>query len=103
MQQGSIYKGSISHLQNILLKLTVYGTYKPEDSLKGYAEIHLNSKNGWFIDSGNSILLVLGTSLLFARDVLIEWKIENSNTTILYMKYLVWFNSILTIDMKYIL
>ena len=33
-------KGKLDHLQNISLKRTVDGTYKAEDTLKEYAEIH---------------------------------------------------------------
>ena len=87
-------KSQLDQLQNISQISTVDGTYKAEDTLKEYAEIHLKSKNERFIDSTNRILLVLETSLLFAADVLYHksyyesfrspwWKRkkENSNTT----------------------
>ena len=60
-------KGRLDHLQNISLKGTVHRNYKEEDTLKEYAEIHLKS-NKRFISSANRILLVLGTSSLFAAD-----------------------------------
>ena len=87
-------KGQLHHLQNILLKRTVDGTYKAENKLKEYAEMHLKLKNERFIDSANRILFVLGNSSLFATDISYHksyyesfrsprWKrkIGNSNTT----------------------
>ena len=62
-------KGQLHHLQNILLKRTVDGTYKAENKLKEYAEMHLKLKNEGFIDSANRILFVLGNSSLFATDI----------------------------------
>ena len=38
-------KVPLDHLQNISLKQTVDGTYKAEDKLTEFAEIHLKSKN----------------------------------------------------------
>ena len=59
----------LDHLQNVSLNQTVDGTYKAEDKLTEFAEIHLKSKSEGFIDGGNRILLVLGTSSLFVPHV----------------------------------
>ena len=48
-------KGQLDHLQNISLKRTVDETFKAEDTLKGYNQNHLQSKNERFINSANSI------------------------------------------------
>ena len=69
MRQRSICKGSIRSPIKYITKQTVDGTYKAEDTLKKYAEIHLKSKKERFISNANRILLVLGTSSLFAADV----------------------------------
>ena len=87
-------KGQLDHLQNISLKRTVDETFKAEDTLKGYNQNHLQSKNERFINSANSIFWVLRVSPLFAADVSYRksyyesfrspWrkrKIDNSNAT----------------------
>ena len=62
-------KGRLDQLINIALKGAVDGTYVAESTLKEHAEIHLKLDNGKYIDSANKVLLVLGTSSLFAADV----------------------------------
>ena len=70
------------------------GTYVAESTLKEYGEIHLKLDNEKYTDSANRILVVLGTSLLFAADVSYHkscydgfrsswWKtkLENKSTT----------------------
>ena len=87
-------KGQLDQLINIALKRAVDGTYVAESTLKEYAEIHLKLDNEKYIDSANRILLVLGTSSLFAADVSYHkscydgfrsswWKtkLENKSTT----------------------
>ena len=63
-------KGRLDQLIKIALKRAVDGTYVAESTLKEYAEIHLKLDNEKYIDSANRILLVHGTSSLFAADVL---------------------------------
>ena len=48
-------KGQLDHLQNISLKRTVDETFKAEDTLKGYNQNYLQSKNERFINSANRI------------------------------------------------
>ena len=84
----------LDQLINTALKRAVDGTYVAESTLKEYAEIHLKLDNEKYIDSANRILLVLGTSSLFAADVSYHksrydgfrsswWKtkLENKSTT----------------------
>ena len=63
-------KGQSDHLQNVSLKRTVNENYEAEDTLKEYAEIHLESKNERFIGNTSSILLFLRTSSLFATYII---------------------------------
>ena len=62
-------KGRLDQLINIVLKRAVDGTYVANSTLKEYAEIRIKLDNEKYIDSANRILLVLGTSSLFAADI----------------------------------